>query len=104
MTLHVNDPNAAINPRDHSDHRMAGLVAAGLRNNPGWGVIYYVGYALTGRPDNRSRSQAREKTALCLVYDREMLIANRTWSTYSERPRFYSMCMLRTYARKVPRL
>ena len=103
VTLHVNDPNAVINPRDHSDHRMAGLLGAGLRKNPGWGMIYYVGYALAGRPDNRSRSQTREKTALFLVYDREMLIANRAWSSYAERPRFYSMCMLRTYARKVPR-
>ncbi|MDQ3674618.1 MAG: PIG-L family deacetylase [Gemmatimonadota bacterium] len=103
VTLHVNDPNAAINPRDHSDHRIAGLAGAELRKNPGWGVVYYVGYALAGRPDNRSLAQIREKTALFLVYDREMLIANRAWSTYSERPRFYSMCMLRTYARKIPR-
>ena len=103
VTLHANDPNPAINPRDHSDHRMAGFIAIELRNTTGWKVIYYVGYALAARPDNRSTLQARQKTALFLVYDREMLIANRGWSTYAERPRFYSMCMLRTYARQIPR-
>lgn len=47
--------------------------------------------------------QTREKTALFLVYDREMLIANRAWSSYAERPRFYSMCMLRTLPPFPPR-
>ena len=103
VTLHANDPNPAINPRDHSDHRMTGFIGAALRKEKGWRTIFYIGYALAARPDNRSRSQARQKTALFLVYDREMLIANRGWSTYAERPRFYSMCMLRTYARQVRR-
>lgn len=103
VTLHASDPNAVINPRDHSDHREAGLIAAALTKNPGWGLTYYAGYSIAARPDNRSRAQAWQKTALFLVYDREMLIANRSWSTYAERPRFYSMCMLRTYARRVPR-
>ena len=103
VTLHTSDPNAAINPGDHSDHQLAGLAAAKARVSSDWSLIYYVGYALAARPDNRSRAQAREKTALFLVYDREMLLANRTWSTYAERPRFYSLCMLRTYARKVRR-
>lgn len=100
VTVHVNDPNAAVNPRDHSDHRMAGLISADLRKTSGWGLIYYVGYALASRPDNRSPAQVEQKTALFLVYEREMLLANPAWSTYSKRPRFYSMCMLRTYARK----
>jgi hypothetical protein len=100
VTMHVNDPNAAINPRDHSDHRMAGLIGADLRKTSGWGLIYYVGYALASRPDNRSPTQVEQKMALFLVYEREMLLANPAWSTYSRRPRFYSMCMLRTYARK----
>lgn len=103
VTLHTSDPNAVINPGDHSDHQLAGLAAARVRSSSDWSLIYYVGYALAARPDNRSRIQAREKTALFLVYDRELLLANRTWSAYAERPRFYSMCMLRTYARKVPR-
>jgi LmbE family N-acetylglucosaminyl deacetylase len=101
ITVHANDPNAAINPADHSDHQMAGLVATTMRTRAPAEVIYYVGYALAARPDNRTRAETREKSALFLAYDREMLIANRAWSTYAERPRFYSMCMLRTYARKV---
>jgi len=101
ITVHANDPNAAINPGDHSDHQMAGLIATAMRARAPAEVIYYVGYALAARPDNRTRAQTREKSALFLAYDREMLIANRAWSTYAERPRFYSMCMLRTYARKV---
>jgi hypothetical protein len=103
LTLHASDPNPAINPRDHSDHRIAGFIGGTLGRKMQWTTIYYVGYALAARPDNRSRVQARQKTALFLVYDREMLIANRRWSTYAERPRFYSLCMLRTYARKIPR-
>ena len=103
VRLHANDPNPAINPRDHSDHRIAGFIGVALRKETGWRTIFYIGYALAARPDNRSRAQARQKIALFLVYDREMLIANRRWSTYAERPRFYSMCMLRTYARQVPR-
>ncbi len=101
VTVHANDPNAAINPGDHSDHQLAGLVATAMRTRSRAEVIYYVGYALATRPDNRTPAQTREKSALFLAYDREMLIANRAWSTYAERPRFYSMCMLRTYARKV---
>lgn len=101
ITVHANDPNAAVNPGDHSDHQLAGLVATAMRTRAPAEVIYYVGYALAARPDNRTRAQTREKSALFLAYDREMLIANRAWSTYAERPRFYSMCMLRTYARKV---
>jgi LmbE family N-acetylglucosaminyl deacetylase len=101
ITVHANDPNAAINPGDHSDHQMAGLLATALRTRAAAEVIYYVGYALAARPDNRTPAQRREKSALFLAYDREMLLANRMWSTYAERPRFYSMCMLRTYARKV---
>ena len=81
---------------------MAGFIGAIVRRESRWGLIYYVGYAIAARPDNRTRDQTRQKTALFLVYDREMLIANRRWSTYAERPRFYSMCMLRTYARKFP--
>ena len=101
ITLHANDPNVAVNPRDHSDHRMAGLVAADLKKKGDWRLIYYVGYALVARPDNRSIAQVRQKTALFLAYDREMLLVNRAWSAYSEHPAFYSACMLRTYARKV---
>jgi LmbE family N-acetylglucosaminyl deacetylase len=101
ITVHAHDPNAAINPGDHSDHQMAGLLATALRTRAPAEVVYYVGYALAARPDNRTRAQTREKSALFLAYDRELLIANRAWSTYAERPRFYSMCMLRTYARKV---
>ncbi len=101
VTVHTSDPNAVVNPRDHSDHRMAGLVGARFKIDLGWALIYYVGYALAGRPDNRTPAQREQKTALFLVYDREMVLADRAWGTYVERPRFYSMCMLRTYARRV---
>jgi len=80
---------------------MAGLVAADLKKKDDWRLIYYVGYALAARPDNRSIAQVRKKTVLFLAYDRELLLVNRAWSAYSEHPAFYSACMLRTYARKV---
>lgn len=99
-TLHTNDPNIIVNPHDHFDHRMAGLLVADLRKKTRWNAMYYVGYALATRADNRSTKQAREKTALFLAYDREMQLVNKAWSAYEEHPVFYSECMLRTYARR----
>jgi len=56
ITLHANDPNVAVNPRDHSDHRMAGLVAADLKKKDDWRLIYYVGYALAADLCAKGRS------------------------------------------------
>ena len=101
VTTHTSDASVVVNPHDHFDHRMAGLLVADLRRTNKWNVEYYAGYALATRAANRSRNQARQKQALFLAYDRVMTDANPTWSAYRERPRFYSDCMVRTYARSV---
>jgi hypothetical protein len=100
IIVHANDPSVAANPHDHFDHRMAGLLVNDLRNGQTWSTRYYVGYALATRAANRSTDEAREKTAIFLAYDKEMMRVNKTWSAYAEHPAFYSECMLRTYARR----
>lgn len=102
ITIHTTDPSIAVNPHDHFDHRMTGLLVADLRKGRNWKARYYVGYALASRAPNRSADQAREKTAIFLAYDREMMRVNQRWSAYAEHPAFYSECMLRTYARNAP--
>lgn len=100
IVVHANDPSVAANPHDHFDHRMAGLLVNDLRKGQTWNTRYYVGYALATRAANRSADEAREKTAIFLAYDKEMMRVNKAWSAYAEHPAFYSECMLRTYARK----
>ena len=94
------DPSKRVNPHDHFDHRLAGLLINDLRPTQAWTAEYYVGYALGSRAVNRSTPQAREKTAIFRAYDMAMMRVNKSWSAYEEHPAFYSQCMLRTYARK----
>ncbi|MDP9202496.1 MAG: PIG-L family deacetylase [Gemmatimonadota bacterium] len=101
VTVHTSDPSVVVNPHDHFDHRMAGLLVADSRKKKRWNVVYYAGYAVATRAANRSGDQVRQKTALFLAYDRVMTQANAKWSAYREHPAFYSECMLRTYARRV---
>lgn len=101
VTIHTSDPSVVVNPHDHFDHRMAGLLVADSRRKNRWNVVYYAGYALATRAANRSRDQARLKTTLFLAYDTAMTRVNPKWSAYREHPAFYSECMLRTYGRKV---
>ena len=101
VTVHTSDPSVAVNPHDHFDHRMAGLLVADSRKKNRWNVLYYVGYALATRAANRSGEQVRQKTTLFLAYDKVMTQANAKWSAYTERPAFYSECLLRTYSRRI---
>jgi LmbE family N-acetylglucosaminyl deacetylase len=98
-TLHATDPSKAINPHDHFDHRMVGLIAYDLRKSKPLNTRFYVGYAVATRAANRTSEQARAKKMLFLAYDNEMIRANKTWSAFAEHPAFYSQCMVRTYAR-----
>ena len=100
--VHTTDPSVTVNPHDHFDHRIAGLLVAELRKSKSLDVRYYVGYALITRAPNRSNAQAREKTEVFLAYDQEMMRSNKKWSAYREHPAFYSGCMMRTYVR-IPR-
>jgi LmbE family N-acetylglucosaminyl deacetylase len=102
ITIHTTDASIGANPHDHFDHRMTGLLVVDLRRTRNWSARYYVGYALATRAPNRSADQAREKTAIFLAYDREMMRVNQRWSAYAEHPAFYSECMVRTYARNAP--
>ena len=98
-TVHTTDPSVAVNPHDHFDHRMTGMMIQNLSNREPGRTRYYVGYALSSRAPNRSNDQVRAKTALFLAYDEEIQRVNPEWSAYREHPAFYSQCLLRTYAR-----
>jgi hypothetical protein len=102
VTIHTTDPSVVVNPHDHFDHRMAGLLVADSRRKNNWNVAYYTGYALASRAANRSKDQARQKVALFQAYDGVMTRAHPKWSAFQEHPAFYAECMLRTYARKIP--
>jgi LmbE family N-acetylglucosaminyl deacetylase len=101
VTVHATDPSKAINPHDHFDHRMVGLIVYDLRKSQSLGTKFYVGYAVATRAANRTTDQARMKEQLFLAYDQEMMRTNKTWSAYAEHPAFYSQCIVRTYARTV---
>jgi len=101
VTVHTSDPNIVVNPHDHFDHRMAGLLVADARRKSNWNVVYYAGYALATRAANRSTDQARLKASVFQAYDAVMTRANPRWSAYKEHPAFYSECMVRTYGRAV---
>ncbi len=103
VTIHTSDPSVVVNPHDHFDHRMAGLLVAESRRKHRWSVVYYTGYALASRAANRSRDQARQKVALFQAYDAVMTRTDPGWSAYREHPAFYSECMLRTYGRQISR-
>ena len=103
VTVHTSDPSVTVNPHDHFDHRMAGLLVYDSRRKARWNVAYYAGYALATRAANRTGDQVRQKTALFRAYDNVMTQANPKWSAYRERPAFYSQCMMRTYARRITR-
>ena len=97
--IHANDPSVVINPHDHTDHRVAGLLADQLRRERHWMASYYVGYALATRADNLSSRRRQTKTSLLLLYDGEMTRVHREWSAFREHPKFYAQCLARTYHR-----
>jgi LmbE family N-acetylglucosaminyl deacetylase len=99
VLVHTTDPSKAANPHDHFDHRMAGLLVEELRRPYALEARYYTGYALATRAPNRTSEQIREKTAVFLAYDAEMMRVDKTWSAFREHRSFYSQCMERTYAR-----
>lgn len=101
VTVHTSDPSVGVNPHDHFDHRMAGLLVYDSRRKNKWNVAYYAGYALATRAPNRTGEQVRQKTLLFRAYDNVMTQANPKWSAYRERPEFYSQCMMRTYGRRI---
>ena len=102
VTIFTSDPSVVVNPHDHFDHRMSGLLVTDSRRKNNWNVAYYTGYALASRAANRSKDQTRQKVALFQAYDGVMTSANPKWSAYREHPAFYAECMLRTYGRKIP--
>lgn len=101
--LYSTDPSITINPHDHFDHRIAGLLVEEVRKRHDWPARYYVGYALASRAANRPAQLAQLKTAVFRAYDDVMIRANPAWSAYAEHPTFYAECMQRTYSRPVPR-
>ena len=98
--VHTHDPDAVKNPNDHSDHMAVGLLvldaAHGLRAK----AIEYSGYDIANRPANLTSKAVSAKTLVFMTYDRQRILANETWSAYSEVPKAYSAWLFRTYGRQ----
>jgi hypothetical protein len=68
IQLNVPDPNATINPGDHSDHLMTAKAALDAASNMGCvRRVYYVDYASAKLPPNLNGEQRDEKSAVFAV-------------------------------------
>lgn len=99
VRVHASAPDSGFNPRDHSDHRAAGRLAAAVAAGRGWTLRQYAGYSTAGWPTNLSVERYAAKAALFLAYDRTRLLADPAWSAYAEAPASYSAWLSRTYVR-----
>ena len=97
--MHTHDGDASRNPGDHSDHMaVAELASEAVMNLPSR-LVQYSGYDIARRPANLTSKAAGAKALLFMSYDRQRLLADETWSAYSEFPRSYSAWLFRTYGR-----
>ena len=99
VRIYSTDPSVVVNPHDHTDHRVAGLITEELRKDRKWTPTYFAGYALATRADNLSQTRRQLKTSLFLAYENEMTRVHKNWGAYHEHPKFYSQCLARTYHR-----
>lgn len=99
MEVNTHDPDAEVNPGDHSDHSAVGRLVSEITASGGWPVAYYAGYSISSRPANLSIAQASAKMLAFMSYDRQRVIANGLWSAYAEGPASYSSWLFRTYGR-----
>jgi hypothetical protein len=66
IDLHVPEPDAAVNPGDHSDHVMTAKAALDAANGmSGARLLYHVGYASGERPENLS---GEDRDMKCAIY------------------------------------
>ncbi|QJX46924.1 T9SS type A sorting domain-containing protein [Hymenobacter taeanensis] len=72
VSVHASQPDERYNPRDHSDHRMAGEVALAATNKIECRTLLYVGYDSRRRPINLQPEQAANQRAVYQAYSETM--------------------------------
>ncbi|TGD78538.1 PIG-L family deacetylase [Hymenobacter wooponensis] len=72
VSVHAPQPDERHNPRDHSDHRMAGVVALAATSNIECRTLLYVGYDSRRRPTNLQPLQTANQRAVYQAYSETM--------------------------------
>ncbi|TGE05500.1 PIG-L family deacetylase [Hymenobacter fodinae] len=72
VSVHAPQPDERYNPRDHSDHRMAGVVALAATSTIECRTLLYVGYDSRKRPMNLQPAQTTNQRAVYLAYSETM--------------------------------
>ncbi|UYZ62102.1 PIG-L family deacetylase [Hymenobacter weizhouensis] len=72
LALHAPMPDSKLNPGDHSDHRMAGLVALAATARTECCYRLYVGYDSRRRPANLTSEQAANQLLVYQAYSQSM--------------------------------
>ena len=97
--VHTHDPDPMQNPNDHSDHLAVGHLVLDAAHGLPAKVIQYSGDDIVNRPPNLTLRRSAE-TLVFVTCDRQRILANETWSAYSEFPKTYSAWPFRTYGRQ----
>jgi hypothetical protein len=72
VSVHAPQPDERHNPGDHSDHRMAGMVALAATNKVECRTLLYIGYDSRKRPINLQPAQMANQRAVYLAYSEAM--------------------------------
>lgn len=72
VNLHIPQPNAQYNVKDHSDHRMAGRVALAATKQVECRTMMYTGYSIARQPINLSAEQVANQRAVYKAYSQTM--------------------------------
>jgi LmbE family N-acetylglucosaminyl deacetylase len=73
VSMHAPQPDERYNPRDHSDHRMAGVVALATTSKVECRTLLYVGYDSYRRPANLQPAQAASQRSVYQAYSDMMV-------------------------------
>lgn len=73
LNVHTPQSNQQYNPRDHSDHRMAGQVAQAATAQTECRYTFYVGYDASRRPLNLNPTQTANQRAVYEAYSQTMV-------------------------------
>lgn len=73
LDVHTPQSNQHYNPRDHSDHRMAGQVALAATAQTECRYTFYVGYDASRRPLNLNPTQTANQRAVYEAYSQTMV-------------------------------
>lgn len=96
--VNAQDPDDAINPGDHSDHRHTGILAWESIRPMGASFRWFQDYAINTRPANLTRRDFINKTAM-FGATASILAVNGYDPTFDE---FHTSFLDRSYSREIP--